>query len=105
MKARERLHCQMNALMSLQIVVAVEGLRACIALEWPVLLRWRLAVTIHAMVRPNVLAIAMGHRWHATHKSHLPARITHIAHNWAQGGLELAISIRARHIGRLSTHR
>ena len=34
--ARERLDCQVDPLVSLQIVVAVEALRALIALEWPV---------------------------------------------------------------------
>ena len=38
MAAREGLHCQMDPLMSLQIVVAVEGLWALITLEGSVIL-------------------------------------------------------------------
>ena len=34
--ARERLDCQVNPLVSLQVVVAVEALRALVALEWSV---------------------------------------------------------------------
>jgi hypothetical protein len=34
--AWKRLDCQMNPLVSLQVVVAVEALRALIALEWSV---------------------------------------------------------------------
>ena len=36
MGARERLNCQVDSFVSFQVVVAVEALRAFIALEWSV---------------------------------------------------------------------
>ena len=62
METRERLYGQMNTLMPLQVVVAVERLRAGIALEWSVLLGWGLTMTVHAMVRAHMLTVTMGHR-------------------------------------------
>ena len=38
MSAWEGLHCQMDSLVAFEIVIAVEGLRALIALEWAVIL-------------------------------------------------------------------
>lgn len=35
-RAREWLHSQMNPLMTLEIVIAVEALRALVAFEWPI---------------------------------------------------------------------
>lgn len=44
--AREGLYRQMNSLVSLQVVVPVEALRALVALEWPVIGRLLLMLRV-----------------------------------------------------------
>jgi hypothetical protein len=79
MAARERLHCQMDPLMSLQIVVAVEGLWALITLEGSIilllLLTWMMRVHRGSHLMRWILHI------HATNKCHLVSRAMYIGHN------------------------
>lgn len=46
MVAGERLDCQVDPLMSLQIVVSVEALRALVAFEWSVGRSWLLVMVV-----------------------------------------------------------
>jgi hypothetical protein len=46
MPAGERLHCQVDPFMPLEIVVAVEGLWTFVTLEWPVVLLSYIRVTV-----------------------------------------------------------
>lgn len=65
-RAGERLHGQVDALMPLQVVVPVEGLRALIALERPVVL-WRRRLTVVRAVHVRQMAVRrlVGIPWHA----------------------------------------
>lgn len=58
--ARERLHRQMDPLMSLQIMIPVEALRTLIALERPIVLLLRLAGVAHVHVGSHVTALTVG---------------------------------------------
>lgn len=84
MQAWKGLDSQVYALVSLQVMVTVEGLRACIAFERSILLLGRLAVAIHAMMGSDVLPVSVRHRGHAADESHLSTRICHVAHDRSQ---------------------
>ena len=77
MSAREWLHCQVNPLMSLQIVIAIEGLRALVALERSVVLLRLLAwvVSIHGWSAHWVTWVL---HVHASYERHLSARTVYI---------------------------
>ena len=47
MVARERLDCQMDTLMSLEVMVSIERLWANVASEWTIVLRLVLLVAIY----------------------------------------------------------
>jgi len=56
----ERLYSQMDALVSLQIVIAIEALHTLVALEWTIRGRIRRLLVMRAIHRVNV-AIARHH--------------------------------------------
>lgn len=67
--------------MALQIVIAVERLRALIAFEGAVVLLLLLSwvVSVHW---PSHLMLWVLHI-HATYKCHLVSWVVHVGHNWA----------------------
>lgn len=89
MRTWKRLHRQMNALMSLQVVIPVEALRALIALERPVVGRPRLVEGVWRM--PAVHLLHAGHvatvearenaRLHAAQQRHLAVRTVDVRHD------------------------
>jgi len=82
MAAWEWLHSKMNALVSLQVVISVEALRALVATEWPVVSRVRMAtlVSVHLLHLRHMAAVH-GHRHlvgHVADKRELSIRIVDI---------------------------
>jgi hypothetical protein len=76
MPAWERLHGQMDALVPLQIVVAVEGLRALIAFEWPVVLLLLLSRMMAVHLSPHLVLWVL--HVHATNECHLVSWVVHV---------------------------
>src|ERR1700761_5520425 len=105
MAARERLHCQMDPLMSLQIVVAVERLWALITLEGSVVL----LLLLTRMMRVHRGSHLM--RWilhiHVSNKCHWVPWLVYIGHDWAghcgevisaiRGSLLMVVALWGRH--------
>ena len=79
MSAGEWLHCQMDSLVSLQVVISVEGLWALIALERTVvlglLLVWMAAIHV---VHVRWISVHV----HSSYKCHLAARTVDVGHDW-----------------------
>lgn len=78
----------MNALVSLQIVVAVKALGALIALERPVVLRVRLSLGVMAVHVLHVGCMSTVVCWHhrgrhTTDQSELAVRVSNIGQYWA----------------------
>jgi len=76
--AWERLHSQVNALVSFQIVIAVEALRALVAFEWSIircrLMVWWLAQKVRH--RSCVSAVeSLHHPWMNAYQSKLTVRV------------------------------
>lgn len=79
--AGEGLHCQVYALMSLQVVISVERLRALVTLERSVILLLLLPGVARVHVLSHMLrGIAL--HIHAPHERHLVARAVNIGHDW-----------------------
>jgi hypothetical protein len=91
MAARERLHRQMDPLMSLQIVVAVERLWALITFEGSVilllLLTWMMRVHRGSHLMWWILHI------YATNKCHLVSWAMYIGHDWTCHGGEVVSAV------------
>jgi len=90
MTAREGFDREVNALVSLQIMVAVETLRALIALERPVVLRIRLSLRMP--VKLHVRRVATIETWHhptrhTANECHLTVWVADVAKNWAWHGV------------------
>lgn len=85
--AGKRLHGQVNTLMTLEVVVSVEGLRAHVALEGAFLLSG-LTVGVHVVMGSKVVPwVAMLHVVQtASNKSHLSARVCHVRENGSAHG-------------------
>jgi hypothetical protein len=79
MSAREWLHSQMDPLMSLQIVVTIEGLWTLVTFERSVilllLLSWMVAVHLPTHLMWRILHV------HSPHESHLISWAMHIGHD------------------------
>jgi len=90
---REGLDSQMDPLVSLQIVVAVERLRTLIAFKGAVVLLLLLVgVSVHGS--SHVL------RWvlhvHAAYERHLVSRVVHVRHDGSVHGGEVVATVRRR---------
>lgn len=93
--ARERLDSQVDALVALQIVVAVETLSALVALEGAVvllLLVLLLLVPVHVLPAHLVRVLHA----HAANERHLIARVMHVGHDGACHGWQAVPVVRAR---------
>lgn len=80
MAAREWLHGQMDPLVSLKIVVAIEGLWALVTLEWSVILLLLLPWMRYIHIVAHVLLRIAWHV-HSAHHLHLVAGTVHIGHD------------------------
>lgn len=78
MAAGEWLHCQMDTLVSLQVVVSVEGLWALVALEGAVVW-WRLALGVMPVHLMRMLRVSL--HVHAAYQRHLVSGVVHVAHD------------------------
>lgn len=87
-RAGERFHGQMNPLMTLEIVVAVEALRTLVAFEWPVGSRhWYTMVwwvgPIEMLCTSHMTAVEPRQKpcLYATHHRHRAIGAVHVRHN------------------------
>ena len=78
MAAREWLDCQMDSLVSLQVVIAVEGLWALIALEGAVIW-WGLALWVMPVHLVRMLWVPL--HVHAAYQCHLVPGVVHVGHD------------------------
>jgi len=101
-----RLHRQVDPLVPLEVVVPVEGLRAHIALERP-LLRGRLAVApVHAHMGPVGAVVAVSRHGHPRDQRHLPARVANVGHDGAHAARHRVVGVaRPRRARRPVAHR
>ena len=87
--AAKRLDGQVDALMALEVVVAVEGLGALVALEGPLRLRRGPARVVDVQVvrvvrrQARVVVVVAGEARHAAHHGHGCARVVHVAQHRA----------------------
>ena len=101
MNAREGLDRQVNALVSLQIMIAVEALRALIALERPVILRTGL--NLRVSVKLQVRSVATIETWHHStrhtpNECHLTVWVADVAKNWTWHGVLKRTLMRVRRL-------
>lgn len=91
MPARKRLHRQVNPLMPLQIMIAIEALRALVALERPVVLRRLLPVHVPAQLVRWVLQLHVA----AADERHLRAGVVDVGHDGAGHGRHGVAAVQA----------
>lgn len=83
--AWEWLDSEMDALVSLKVVISIEALRTLIASEWPVILRiWWLRVTVHGGHVRSMAAVEGWHharRYGTAHQRELSIGVVHVGEN------------------------
>lgn len=89
MAAREWLHRQMNTLVALQIVIAIERLRTLITFEWTIVVRHLLRMMPAIQWSGHLLGIC--HAAHSAEESHLTARLVNIRHDRCGKGREIVM--------------
>lgn len=86
--AGEGLDSQVNALMTLQVVIAAERLDALIALEGALRLGRSGSVAVDHLTAIALVVVA-----HAGNHGHLAARLVHVGHHSAAHGGQLAVGV------------
>jgi hypothetical protein len=88
MIAREWFHSQMNPLMSLQIMISIETLRALVAFEGPIVGCWlmmlqQLIVIVHVLGISSISAVELWHQsmLHRANHRHLASWTMHVRHD------------------------